>query len=135
MHPELLQLTIDERRRELERRSRSGELRRRVPESAEPAGQTAVVVLRLCSVHDDAALDRLAELESRPLPSGRHVIAEVDGTVVAALPLGQGPVLADPFERTEHLIPLLELRARQIAPETHRRGPGGWGLARRLSRA
>ena len=134
MHPELLQLMIDDQRRELERRSRSGALRRRSPETAEPAGQAAVVVLRLCSVHDDAALDRLAELEGKPLPSGRHVIAEVDGTVVAALPLGQGSVLADPFARTEHLIPLLELRARQIAPETRRRGPAGWGRPR-LSRA
>ena len=130
MHPELLQLMIDEQRRELERRSRSGALRRRTPETVEPAGQTAVVVLRLCSVHDDAALDRLAELEGKPLPSGRHVLAEVDGTVVAALPLGRGPLLADPFERTEHLIPLLELRARQIAPETRRRGPAGWGRPR-----
>ena len=133
MHPEVLQVLIAERNREIERRARTAMLRRELlPERAETPTS---VVLRLCSVHDDAALERLAELESKPLSQGRHVLAEVDGTVVAALPLGQGPVLADPFRPTEQLIPLLELRARQLAPRARRRPRTMWGLARGWSRA
>ena len=41
--------------------------------------------------------------------------AEIDGKVVAALPLRGGKVMADPFRPTAHLIPLLELRAKQLA--------------------
>jgi hypothetical protein len=45
-------------------------------------------------------------------------------------------VLADPFRRTAHLIPLLELRAKQLVDT----GPRGrsrvvWRLARSFSRA
>ncbi len=58
-----------------------------------------------------------------PPPSGRLVVAEVDGIVVAAYPLGNGTPLADPFRPTAHLMPLLELRARQLSP-TERRGRG-----------
>jgi hypothetical protein len=77
-------------------------------------------VLRLCSVHDDDALARLAQLEGRPEPQGRHVVAEVRGFVVAALPLGPGSVIADPFRPTAHLIPLLELRAKQLTSDRAR---------------
>jgi hypothetical protein len=78
-------------------------------------------MLRLSSVHDDEVLARLAVLEGRRAPSGQHVLAEVRGVVVAALPLGPGPALADPFRPTAHLIPLLELRARQLADDRPRR--------------
>jgi hypothetical protein len=37
--------------------------------------------------------------------------------VVAALPLEAGPALADPSAPTSHIIPLLELRARQLTPQ------------------
>ena len=73
-------------------------------------------------MHDDAALDRLAELEGQPAPKGRFVVAEVSGTVVAALPLGCGNALSDPFRATAHLIPLLELRAKQLGAECSSRG-------------
>jgi hypothetical protein len=131
MHPDLLQVPLRERNRELERQARIARFR---PAPAEPAEPPAALVLRLCSVHDDEALDRLAALEGQPPPRGRHLLAEVDGAVVAALPLGPGRPLADPFRATAHLMPLLELRARQLAPKT-RRSPVGWGLARSWSRA
>jgi hypothetical protein len=132
MHPDLLQIPLSHQNRELERRSRTARLR---AATAEPAESTAALVLRLCSVHDDEALDRLAALEGQPPPAGRHLVAEVDGTVVAALPLGPGRPLADPFRKTAHLLPLLELRARQLAPTTRRRGRAAWSLARGWSRA
>ena len=72
------------------------------------------VTLRLCTVQDDPALERLAQLESRELPGGRFVVAEVDGELVAAVPLAGGAPFADPFRKTAHLLPLLRARARQL---------------------
>jgi hypothetical protein len=81
------------------------------------------LVLRLGTVHDDAVLERLALLDGKPLPHGRHIVAELDGIVVAAQPVGCGDLIADPFRRTAHLVPLLELHAKQLLPATggHRR--------------
>jgi hypothetical protein len=78
------------------------------------------VALRLCSVHDDDALERLALLEGRPSPRGRFVLAEVDGEIVAALPLRGGEALTDPFRPTAHLLPLLRLRAAQLDDQPRR---------------
>ena len=77
------------------------------------------MLLRLCTIADDPVLDRLAELEGQPQPKGRHVVAEVDGAVIAALPLAGGRPLADPFRFTAQLLPLLELRRKQLAPAHH----------------
>jgi hypothetical protein len=41
-------------------------------------------------------------------------VAEVSGSIVAALPLAGGKPLADPFRPTAHLLPLLRLRADQL---------------------
>jgi hypothetical protein len=79
------------------------------------------IELRLSRVGDDPALDDLAVLAEQPLPIGRFVVALVDGRLVAALPLAGGRALADPFVRTAHLLPLLELRAAQLR-EPVRRG-------------
>jgi hypothetical protein len=79
------------------------------------------VVLRLCTVHDDHALDRLAELEGKPLAAGRFVVAIVDGALVAAQPLDGGPALADPFRPTGHILPLMALRVRQLTNGAGRR--------------
>jgi hypothetical protein len=72
------------------------------------------VTLRLCAMQDDPALERLAQLESRTLAGGRFVVAEVDGELVAAVPVAGGAPFADPFRKTAHLIPLLRARARQL---------------------
>jgi hypothetical protein len=79
------------------------------------------VVLRLCTVHDDDALDRLAELEGKPLPRGRFVVALVDGALVAAQPLSGGKPLSDPFRATEQILPLMDLRVRQLTNGSGRR--------------
>jgi hypothetical protein len=135
MYAEFLKATMDDRQRQLEEQVRSAYLRRNGAETPETSSD-AVVVLRLCTVQDDAALDRIAELEGVPAPKGRHVVAEVDGRVVAALPLAGGAVIADPFRPTAHLEPLLELRAKQLAPDRDGRSIFGlrhavraWGRA------
>lgn len=74
------------------------------------------LVLRLGTVHDEAALGRLASMDGKSLGPGPHVVAEIDGIVVAARPVDGGEPIADPFRRTAHLLPLLELRAGQLFP-------------------
>ena len=50
------------------------------------------------------------------------MIAAVHDRIVAALPLAGGRAIADPFTRTAHIVPLLELRAAQLRePELRRR--------------
>jgi hypothetical protein len=86
----------------------------------------------MTTVGDAEAIERLAALECMPEPDCRCVVAEVDGTVVAALPLRGGKVMADPFRRTAHLVPLLELRAKQLAASSPQQRPTA---LRRLVRA
>jgi hypothetical protein len=126
MHPAFREAMLRHDRRELEARvARASAWDAHRAVEAPPAEP---VVLRLSGVRDDDALERLAQLEGRPAPAGRHVVAEIEGTVVAALPLGPGPLLADPFRPTAHLVRLLERRARQLAHGRLR--PRPWAVRR-----
>jgi hypothetical protein len=134
MHPTIREAMLRDNQRDLERKLRYAFLVREhelaVPPPSDP------VLLRLSSVHDDEALARLAGLEGRPAPRGQHVVAEVGGVVVAALPLGAGSPIADPFRRTAQLMPLLELRAKQLADDgPRRRSRAVMRAVRGLSRA
>ncbi len=108
-HPDFMQFRAAEHIETLRRDARvvRGTTRR-------PVVDTRDVELRLCRPADDSQLDRLAELEGRPLPQGRFVLAAVRGRIVAALPLAGGEPLRDPFARTEHLVKLLQVRAGQL---------------------
>jgi hypothetical protein len=72
------------------------------------------VSLRLCRVHDDPALEQLAQLEGKRIHPGRYVVAEMNGVIVAAQPLDGGAPIADPFQRTSQVLPLLQLRVEQL---------------------
>jgi hypothetical protein len=134
-HPDFRQLLLHDQQVKLDRSARDAYLRRSGVDEA-PSVESEPVVLRLCSVHDDHALERLAVLEGRPAPKGRFVVAEIGGTVVAALPLEGGDALADPFRATAHLLPLLELRARQLGSAySHRGRLAALGSLRAWSRA
>jgi hypothetical protein len=63
--------------------------------------------LRLGAADDLAELQRLAELDSRRLPPGPHLVAEREGRIEAALSLSTGELVADPFSRTAELRRLL----------------------------
>jgi hypothetical protein len=112
-------------------RRRYAESRRelRVRRAAPPA--LGAVTMRLASAEDDRALDRLAQLDSGSRPAGPLLVAEVDGTLVAALPLAGGGPVTDPFRATTELVPLLELRADQLTGGIGRRGLLGRLLAHR----
>ena len=72
---------------------------------------------------DRSKLERLAALDSARPPTGPALVAEADSRMIAAVPLGSGRPIADPFEPTAAIVALLELRAAQMAatPEPH-----GW---------
>jgi hypothetical protein len=63
---------------------------------------------------DRAALDYLADLDSREPLEGEVLGAELDGALVAAISLTTGDAIADPFTPTDEIRSLLELRARQL---------------------
>lgn len=116
IHPEFSKVLTNDHLEQLRRDARvvRGSHRR-------PQVDTRDVELRLCRIADDPQLERLSVLAERPLPNGRLVIAAVAGQIVAALPLAGGPALRDPFARTAHLMPLLELRAAQLRDPAPRR--------------
>jgi hypothetical protein len=74
----------------------------------------AVISIRLAGRDEDAAIERLAQLTECPAPTGRTLIAEIDGEVVAALPLGGRQALVDPFKPSSEVRQLLALRAEQL---------------------
>ena len=77
------------------------------------------IVIRRATERDGAAVTRLADLDSRPVPRGELLLAAVDGELRAALPLAGGELVADPFKPTEPLAALLRLRATQDWVRTH----------------
>jgi len=79
------------------------------------------VTVRRSTSGDESALARLAALDSASPPRGPALIAEADTRMLAALPLGAGRPIADPFEPTTALVQLLELRKSQI--DAARRAP------------
>ncbi len=87
------------------------------------------VTVRYAGIADAPALARLAALDSASPPRGPALIAEVGTRPLAALPLGSGRPIADPFEPTAELVALLQLRAAQL--EADHPGPRR-SLAQRL---
>ena len=80
------------------------------------------LVLRLATARDKRPLERLAQLDSRPTPSGTTLIAELRGSPVAAVSLPTGELIADPFVRTGEIAELLRLRASQLSDSSRGRG-------------
>ena len=74
-----------------------------------------VVALRQADVDDAGALRVLAELDEQPELSGGVLLALVDGEIVAAMSLGDGRVVANPFVATAGAVALLRVRAQQLA--------------------
>jgi hypothetical protein len=84
------------------------------------------ITFREAQPADDAALRRLAALDSSRVPSGRILVAEVDGQLQAAVPLAGGPAIADPSRPTAAIVSMLGLRAAQLRGLAQRQKRGGW---------
>ena len=72
------------------------------------------ITIRPMRDEDAAAVELLAELEARPVPPGPLLLAEVEGTIEAAVDLEGGETIANPFARSGEAVSLLELRAGQL---------------------
>jgi hypothetical protein len=81
------------------------------------------ITVRYAVAADLSQLARLAELDSATPPRGPALVAEADSRMLAALPLGSGRPIADPFEPTAEIVALLQLRAEQLS-EPDRGGRG-----------
>jgi hypothetical protein len=81
------------------------------------------ITVRRAVATDRSELERLAALDSATPPRGPALVALADSRMLAALPIGSGRPIADPFEPTAEIVALLELRARQLdAGERRSRG-------------
>jgi hypothetical protein len=92
------------------------------------------LTIREAQAGDEAALRDLAARDSSRVPSGRLLVAEVDGELQAAAPLAGGPAIADPFRPTETLVSLLQLRAAQLRTLARRRD-SSWRRRRLVPKA
>ena len=81
-----------------------------------------ITIRRLDRTADAAALARVAGVDSRPIPAGELLGAEVDDRLLALISLEEGTVIGDPFAPTSGLRKLLELRAAQVRDEIPQSG-------------
>jgi hypothetical protein len=72
---------------------------------------TPEVTIRRLGMLDDAAVSRIAELDSIRAPRGELFGAEVDGRLVAVVSATTGEVAADPFRRTAETVEMLKRHA------------------------
>jgi hypothetical protein len=75
---------------------------------------TESVTTRLATRADVPTIARLAELDSGHVPRGRVLLAEVRGSVVAAISLETGAVFADPFVSTAGVVKNLRAKAAEM---------------------
>jgi hypothetical protein len=88
------------------------------------------VTIRRADASDKGALVRLAALDSARPPTGAALLAEVGGELWAAVEIGSGTAIADPFRPSGELVDLLRLQASLEGEPSERRS-----LARLLPRA
>jgi hypothetical protein len=86
-------------------------------------GNFGLVTIRADQATDRAALRRVAQRDSRAIPDGELLVAEVDSEIQAAIALATGEVIADPFRPTAELVRILGLRREELRGEL--RGPIG----------
>ena len=71
--------------------------------------------IRYARPDDEAALGRLAALDSAAVPAAPLLVAELDGELRAALSLVSSELIADPFRPTLAVVAQLRKRAASLA--------------------
>jgi hypothetical protein len=77
------------------------------------------LTIRKAGTVDEESLIRLAGLDSKHVPPGTFLIAEVDGEDRAAVAIESGEVLADPFHHTADIAEMLQVRASRLREIEH----------------
>jgi hypothetical protein len=80
----------------------------------------APLTIRHATAADFPALERLAALDSRRIPTGELFVAEAEGRLLAATSLDTGAIVADPFEHTASIVELLRVHAGTVRPAAPR---------------
>ena len=80
------------------------------------------MTIRRADTGDALALGRLAQLDGTRYGGTPVLIADVDGRIVAALPLDGSRPFADPFVRTAQTVAMLRLRLEQLDAPQARQG-------------
>src|SRR5215210_1835905 len=91
------------------------------------------LTIRYARPDDTIALEELAALDSQRAPRGAVLVAEVNGSLWAAVSLDDHHAVADPFRPTGELVFLLHQRVRQLRRARRgslRRLPRVWPAAR-----
>jgi hypothetical protein len=94
---------------------RSIRLRHTARPSSAHLADGGVIALRFAHADESETVRRLAALDSAPAPRGDVLLALVDGEPVAALGLGDGRVVATPFQPTADVVAHLRLGAERMA--------------------
>ena len=132
MHPLLAAAVSTQLQRTAAARGPRRTASRRTPERPRMAAADAAddVVIRAATPGDSAALVRLGALDGNRSAgqlladaAADHavLVAEVDGSVEAALALDGGLSVADPFRHSAPDLQLLSMRARQLVGDAPRR--------------
>jgi hypothetical protein len=79
-----------------------------------PPSAWRAMTIREARPDDTAALNDLAALDSAAPITHRALVAEADGTPIAALDLDEGRAIADPMRPSAPAVDLLRLRAAQL---------------------
>jgi hypothetical protein len=84
-----------------------------------PLDEGLGITIRFAYPDDAAALQGLAALDSKPVPPGPLLVAEVAGELWAAISVtGEAGPIADPFRHTAELVVLLRERADRLTRGT-----------------
>jgi hypothetical protein len=83
-------------------------------EDGTPTLEPETITIRPLREADVPAVELLAELEERPVPPGPLLLAEVDGSIEAAIGVEGRETIANPFSGSAGAVSLLHLRAAQL---------------------
>lgn len=109
MNTELNLINANAKNRELRAEAAASRRNHRSEPKSDTVPET---VIRLAGPGDMPGLRRLSELEGMDLPAGDVLVAVSGGEAIAAIPVGRGPALADPFRPTAAVVAALrEARA------------------------
>ncbi|MDQ2676975.1 MAG: hypothetical protein M3Y34_09215 [Actinomycetota bacterium] len=86
----------------------------------ETTQNTNGITIRRLGPGDEAAVERLVELDSGARPQGDLMGAEIEGRLLVAISIESGKSVADPFVRTAELRALLEVRIDQLGGKAKR---------------
>jgi hypothetical protein len=78
-----------------------------------PIAAAEPMLMRRATAADAGRIWELARLDDKRLPAGPYLVAELAGSIEAAVSLSSGSVVANPFRLTADAVAKLRIRAAQ----------------------